>query len=271
MTEVEGADDALIVERVGDRLRAARHSVGLDLSDIATKTRIPQRHLAAIETGDYSALPSTTYAVGFVKAYARAVGADEVSLAKSLRVELGQEPEARYVQQDNDIADPARVPPRWLAWTAAVVVLLIVGGYALWRSGTFDASPAAEQADVSAEPASNVTIATLPAKPPSGAVVLTAQDDVWFRVYDKNDKVLFEGVKKKGETYLVPAEADTPMIRTGRADQISVTVGGQAVPALGPAETTVKDVVISASALVARPAPSVPATPATAPVPTRQP
>ena len=71
MTEVESAEDALIVERVGDRLRAARNSVGLDLSDVATKTRIPQRHLAAIEIGDYSALPSTTYAVGFVKAFTK--------------------------------------------------------------------------------------------------------------------------------------------------------------------------------------------------------
>lgn len=271
MTEVESAEDALIVERVGDRLRAARNSVGLDLSDVATKTRIPQRHLAAIEIGDYSALPSTTYAVGFVKAYARAVGADEVSLAKSLRVELGQEPEHRYVQQEDEIADPARVPPRWLAWTAAVIVLLIAGAYGLWRSGTFDGGPVVETPEIAAASANSVTIATPPAKPQSGPVVLTAQDDVWFRVYDKNDKVLFEGVKKKGETWQVPPEADTPMIRTGRADQIAVTVGGQAVPALGPAETTVKDVVISAAALVARPAPSAPAKPTSAATPTAQP
>lgn len=256
MTEAEGASDALIVERVGDRLRAARHGVGLDLADIATKTRIPQRHLAAIETGDYSALPSITYAVGFVKAYARAVGADEASLAKSLRVELGHESEYRSAPQDDDIADPARVPPKWLAWTAAIVVLLVAGVYGLWRNGTFDSSTTTEVAEVSTEAANRITIATPEARPVTGAVVLTARDDVWFRVYDKNDKVLYEGVKTKGETWQVPADADTPMIRTGRADQIDVTVGGKQVPALGPAETTVKDVVISAAALVARPAQS---------------
>lgn len=271
MTEAESASDALIEERVGDRLRAARLSAGHDLSDIATKTRIPQRHLEAIESGDYSALPSITYAVGFVKAYARAVGADEVALARMLRSELGQESEQRYAQPEDEIADPARVPPRWLAWTAAIIVLLIAGGYGLWRSGTFDGAmaPAATEAP---EPAKKVTIAAQPAaKPAAGPVVLTAQDDVWFRVYDKNDKVLFEGVKKKGESWQVPADADTPMIRTGRADQIAVTVGGQAVPALGPAETTVKDVVISAPALIARPAQSGPTTPSAAPVPATQP
>lgn len=264
MTEAEGASDALIVERVGDRLRDARAAVGLDLADVATKTRIPQRHLAAIETGDYSALPSITYAVGFVKAYARAVGADEVALAKSLRVELGHDGENRIVQQEDDIADPARVPPRWLAWTAALIVLLIAGGYGLWRSGTFDGG-LESMPTVTAKPASKITISTPPAKPASGPVVLTAQDDVWFRIYDKNDKVLFEGVKKKGETYLVPADADTPMIRTGRADQIAVTVGGSAVAPLGPAEMTVKDVVISGASLVARPAQSGAAAPATTP------
>jgi len=256
MTEAEGASDALIDERVGDRLRAARMSAGADLSDIATKTRIPQRHLEAIEAGDYSALPSITYAVGFVKAYARAVGADEVALARMLRSELGHESESRYAQPEDEIADPARVPPRWLAWTAAIIVLLIAGGYGLWRTGTFDtgAEPVASEAPA---PVKKIAIAPAPTPTPAaGPVVLTAQDDVWFRVYDKTDKVLFEGVKKKGETYLVPADADTPMIRTGRADQIAVTVGGRPVPTLGPAETTVKDVVISAAGLVARPAPS---------------
>lgn len=270
MTEVEGAEDALIVERVGDRLRAARNSVGLDLADIATKTRIPQRHLAAIETGDYSALPSITYAVGFVKAYARAVGADEVALAKSLRSELGQETESRYAQQEDEIADPARVPPRWLAWTAVLIVILIAGGYSLWRSGTFDGGTVPVPAEVS-QPAARVTVPTVAPKPAEGPVVLTAQDDVWFRVYDKNDKVLYEGVKKKGETWQVPDDADTPMIRTGRADQIAVTVGGQAVPALGPAETTVKDVVISAAALTARPAQSSPTTAPAGPSASTQP
>lgn len=255
MTEAEGASDALIVERVGDKLRAARTSVGLDLSDVATKTRIPQRHLEAIESGDYSALPSITYAVGFVKAYARTVGADEVELAKCLRAELGQDSESRYAQLDDDIADPARVPPRWLAWGAAIIVVLIAAGYGVWRSGALESRPSAI-ATQAPEPANSITIATPQPKPVAGPVVLTAKDEVWFRIYDKNDKVLFEGVKKKGEAYQVPADADTPMIRTGRADQIAVTVGGQAVPALGPAEATVKDVVLTGPALVARPAPS---------------
>ena len=63
---------------------------------------------------------------------------------------------------------------------------------------------------------------------------------------------MFEGIKKKGESYSIPADADTPMIRTGRADQIDVTLGGKALASLGPANRTVKDVVLTAAALTAR-------------------
>jgi hypothetical protein len=96
--------------------------------------------------------------------------------------------------------------------------------------------------------------------------VLTAKNNVWLRVYDANDKVLFEKEMPAGERYIVPKDANKPMIRTGRADLIGVTVDGKEVPTLGPAERTVKDVVISAEGLAARsPAPSA-VTAATAPV-----
>ena len=45
----------------------------------------PLRHLQAIEDGDYGAMPTPTYAVGFAKAYARAVGEDEVEIAREVR------------------------------------------------------------------------------------------------------------------------------------------------------------------------------------------
>ena len=271
MTDTGSAEAALFPERVGDKLRAARTAAGYDLSDIATRTRIPLRHLEAIESGNYSELPSITYAVGFVKAYARTVGGDEVELAKTLRSELGQEIASQSFDADDEVADPARIPPKWLAWTAILIVLLFAGGYGLWRNGSFDGgtSPVAE---TQPEPVKKVAVALPAAKPAAaGPVILTARDDVWFRVYDKNDKVLFEGVKKKGEAYTVPADADTPMIRTGRADQIAVTIGGAQVAALGPAETTVKDIGISAAALAARNAPPVPPQAAPAATPTARP
>jgi cytoskeleton protein RodZ len=253
----ETADGQLFPERVGDRLRAARLAAGLDLSDVASKTRIPLRHLTAIESGDYAALPSPTYAVGFVKSFAKVVGADDKELANSLKVEMGQQPpEDRYEPSFIEEGIRGPVPSRTLAITAALIGLALVSAYFIWFSpwGMERAPETIAEAPVEPEqevvPAQSSTPAT-PAQP-TGEVVLTATENVWLRIYDANDKVLLEKEMPAGERYIVPADANNPMIRTGKADRITVTVGGKQVAALGPAERTVKDVGISATALAAR-------------------
>ncbi len=267
-------ESVLFPERVGDRLKAARLVAGMDLSDVATKTRIPLRHLTAIEGGDYHSLPSPTYSIGFVKAYARAVGADEVALAAALRIELGQQPpEERYEPSFIEEGSGGAIPTRGLALTAAVIGLILVGAYFMWfspwaadrASADQDALvPAAEQSAVPSPAVPAATAAAPVAAPNSaGEVVLTAKDMVWLRVYDAKDKVLFEKEMLAGERYTVPAEANKPMIRTGRADLIDVSISGKQVATLGPAERTIKDVDISAAALAVR-TPPVPTDPISA-------
>lgn len=250
----EATSDAMLplIERVGDRLRAARLSAGLSLQDIAEKTRIPLRHLEALERNDYAALPSFTYAAGFVRAFARALGADEVSLARDLRIELGRDGGGMAMAPADDIADPARVPPRWLALTTGLVLVIFAGGYALWRSALLapqDPAPVVQPAPAPHGAAKAKPVAAPSA--PTGPIVLTARQDVWFRIYDRTDKVLFEGIKKAGETYMVPADADTPMIRLGAPENLEVSIGGTAIAPLGPPARTVKDVVLTAAALQA--------------------
>ena len=87
MADNEPSEDAQLFPRnVGERLREAREAKGMALSDVAEKTRIPLRHLESIETAQYNDLPSTTYALGFAKAYARIVGLDEVAIARDLHI-----------------------------------------------------------------------------------------------------------------------------------------------------------------------------------------
>ena len=251
----------LALDRVGDRLRAARLAAGLNLSDIAEKTRVPLRHLDAIESNDFSTLPSFTYATGFVRAFARIVGEDEVVLIRDLRVELGRDQDSWTAASGDNVADPARIPPKWLAWTAALIMLAFIGGYGLWRSTLFDPQAAeAEQAPVAPRPAATVRPLAAPTAAPlsTGPVLLMAIEDVWVRIYDKTNKVLFQGILKKGESYPVPPDANGPMIRTGRADQIAVTIGGVSVPALGPANKTLSNVPVSAAALAAQTLSNIP-------------
>jgi cytoskeleton protein RodZ len=262
MDESDVPDPALFPETVAERLRAARVKKGVDLSDIATRTRIPLRHLTAIEAGNYDALPTHTYCVGFVKSYARAIGEDEVALARDLREELGMTSTSTSAHVDYDAGDPARVPPRMLAWTALGVAVLIGLVYGLWRTGTFGGEgdvvaiddPIIDQNIIATNGVvGNATAAV--AAPPSGAVVLTAMDAVWVQVDDDKERAIIARELKAGETFVVPATSVNPRLKTGRPNAIKVTVGGVVVPTLGPPETLIRNVPISATALTSRAAP----------------
>ena len=272
MVDAELPEAGLFPQSVGERLRVLREAAGLDLNDVGTKTRIPLRHLEAIERGDYAALPSPTYALGFTRAYARAVGADEAPLITQLREDLGRVDPMANGNMPYEPTDPARVPSRLLAWTAAILALVLAIGYWTWRSnywGPDAITPLPSETPAAAPPvvATTQTPQTpAAAAPATGDVVLTATSPVWLRIYDASKTKLFEKEMAAGESYTVPANANNPMILTGRPDGLKVTVGGREVAPLGTAQKSIKDVGISAAALAAR-APVVVTPAATGPMP----
>ncbi|MGK6318401.1 helix-turn-helix domain-containing protein [Sphingomonas sp. DT-204] len=262
MVEGEAQGDAnLFPKQSGEVLRDARIAQGLEIADVAARTRIPQRHLEAIEAGNYASLPSTTYAIGFAKSYARAVGVDEVTLGAQVRSELsvmpGREPTPLY-----EADEPSRTPPSGLVWGGALLALLILAGIGLWYgTGIFrgDSAPTAAEApaEPQAAPADTVAVAVpTPAPAPTGGqVTLTATDEVWVRVYDAVNNTLLMKTLAPGESYDVPMDANGPMINIGRPDKLQVTVNGSRVAPLGDGRVAIKDVPVSATALLARTAP----------------
>lgn len=120
----------------GQRLLAAREAAGLTLAQISAQTKIPTRVLTLIEAGDFSALPSRTYAIGFTRNYARALGLDEEQLVTEVRQELGHGAQAEAEAAPTfEPGDPARVPTARFAWAAAIGALaVIVAGLLLWRT-----------------------------------------------------------------------------------------------------------------------------------------
>ena len=241
-------------DRPGEILKRAREARGMTLADVAEHTRIATRQLEAVERNDFASLPGTPYAVGFSRAYARAVGVDEVAIASAVRAELGtSEPGGRYEMFEP--TDPARIPPRWIAWIAALLAILLAIGYGVWRSQLSSPPTDAELSTKAEKPAAaNIIGSPIAPSTPDSTVVLTAISDVWLRIYDQNGERLLEKKMAKGESYAVPATAQNPMLLTGRPDALAVTVNGQQVPPLGPPEKTLTDFPISAAALLARPA-----------------
>jgi hypothetical protein len=208
-----------------------------------------------LERGDFAALPGITYCAGFTRAYARAVGLDEKALVAKVREEIDEAGDfaAADAYRMDEPADPARVPPRSLAWVAAILGVLMVSGYGIWRM-QINTPPGEEAAAVAPTAAKPGALPARPVAPPvlTGPVVLTAVDDVWLRIYDADGVSILQKTLAKGESFTVPATAKNPMILTGRPDALSVTVGGRAIPPLGTAEHTISDVPISAEALLAR-------------------
>lgn len=250
----------------GDRLRAARETRRMDLAHIAAETRIPLRHLEAIEAGAYDTLPSRTYAIGFSRTYARIVGLDEKSIADAVRADLAEGGLHPSVMAGGmEPGDANKLPSRALAWFGAFAALLLIVGVVAFASTYFGAgaplpSLIAESDEAQAEGAAageTVAAASDEAAPAGlsadGQVVLTMTgDEAWVRFYEDGGERLFEGVMRDGDTYEVPLDADDPRINTGRPNLFEVTINGQAVPPLATEMVPVSDAPVSASALLAR-------------------
>lgn len=262
--ENDVGDESLIEEEfrfhtVGEKLKAERDRHGLTLSDLAAKTRVPMRHLEAIEKSDFSVLPGSTYTLGFTRSYARALDMDATALSNEMRAELAQGGHESYrpPTQNYEPADPSRVPSRTLAWTAAAVGILVIAAYFTWRSFTLIDAPAspAPSATVAARAPNDVSAPVgAPLADASDIVVITATDNVWVKIYDADNKRLFEAEMKPGDKFTVPSDANNPMIVTGRPNVLDVTIDGKSVPPLGAPDRTIADVGVSAKALFARPA-----------------
>jgi len=257
-------DESLFPRGAGERLRAAREAQGLSLADIAARTRVPIRHLEAIESGDYSEMPTPTYAIGFAKAYARAVGEDEVTIAREVRGKTAAISAERQNYQPYELDDPKRVPPRGLAVAAAVIAVVVLIGALVWLgsdwfSGAGELPTTVEQAVPAAQPVAHAPVPAI--NPAGGQVALTALDRVWVRVHDGSGKTLYEATMNAGDTYAVPVDANHPMLTVGRPDKLKLTVDGKDMPPLGSGAKPMKDVPIDAAALAARETMAPPAAP----------
>jgi len=247
--------------RIGDRLRNAREAKRLDISHVAAETRIPQRHLEAIEAGKFETLPSRTYAFGFAKSYARAVGLDEQEVVEAIREELADgNARASAMAGGMEPGDPAKLPSAGLAWFGGIAAIIFTIGLIVFFNTYFAAGsgpdPIIAENEQQPEIApTETTAATAAADAPTamGEVVFTATGEgAWVRFYEEGGERLFEGVLEDGDTYAVPGDAQDPRLNTGRPNVLNITISGKAVPPISEDMVPVSDAPVSAAALLAR-------------------
>ena len=280
-------------ERIGARLGAARVDAGVELADIAKDTRVPLRHLRAIEADTHDDLPALPYSIGFVKSFARAVGIDADEAATQFRGETSKTAHVPAIVPLEPL-DERRLPSRGLVTFSVALLVLVIGGLTAYGAGWFEATPAVETAQAPALPEtaidpgapqvpSETGIDGIPvagaetppvaAAPPEsaaapGAVTIVANEDAWVRITaisPETGKVISvrTGLLAKGERFDLPASPPGQRLWTGRAGALAISVGGRAVPPLGGPVETVKNISLDPGDLAARIAPAAaPAAPA---------
>lgn len=131
------------VERVGDKLRAARLKRGEDLAQISESLRIRRAYLEALEDGRHTALPGRPYALGFIRSYAAYLGLDGAAMADAYKQETappdetGERPGQGGPQAGNDafsfpeVIEEARLPRGSLIILFFLLAGAIYGGWYL--------------------------------------------------------------------------------------------------------------------------------------------
>jgi cytoskeletal protein RodZ len=244
------------MSELGDRLRAARESQGISLSQAAAETRILQRYLVALEEGDYKYLPGDVYARGFIRNYALYLKIPVEELIQLYRYERGR--------TEPIVIRPAVVAPRIRGavlpniFGVFFVVLTIAGlGYLVLRGVEFlnvpTNTPNVVATDATAtiavvaptplpaEPTAPVADTPVPVQPTAAAPVAATPtleapivlgikiDDgqnpgSWINVKVDN-KSVFQRVLKAGESLRYTAQR-TVWVRAGNAYVVTVNVNG---------------------------------------------
>ena len=113
-------------ETLGEALRAARLASGRSMAQLSTMTRVHPRYLTALEQNEFAVLPSRIFSMGYVRAYAGALGLDELTAVERFKREF---PEAAVPLQAPTGAALQQVrgtSPKVLA-ALGVLIVAVVG------------------------------------------------------------------------------------------------------------------------------------------------
>ena len=135
--------------KLGELLRAQRERKGITLEQAAEDTRIREKFLAALESGDHLGLPGAVYTKGFLRNYADYLDLDSTELIGLYAAERGGTPEPvrdfepmRPIMRRNVLISPAILVP---VVVLAAVVLFV--GYLSYQFAAFATPPRIEVLD----------------------------------------------------------------------------------------------------------------------------
>ena len=117
--------------RCGGALRIAREKQGLTLSDVASKLKISQKQITAIESDNFAALPEATIVKGFIRNYAKFLKLDAEPLLDAYNVLVpSKEPLAFTIKPSSNIKVNGYKKPKTGRYIALMLLLILV--FASW-------------------------------------------------------------------------------------------------------------------------------------------
>jgi cytoskeleton protein RodZ len=166
LREISGDADAPL-ETVGQDLRAARIRRGDDLAVVSRALKIRKDHLDALENDRQEDLPGRTYAIGFVRSYARYLGLDVNVLVDRFKAEIAGRGDEHALPATNLLDDDGRrLPNGWRILAAIVGIALLWGVWHIFFAARDAAPPVPPPPSLASNNAARITDAPKPVTPP---------------------------------------------------------------------------------------------------------
>jgi len=110
---------------LGEALRSARLTSGLSMAQLSTTTRVHPRYLTALEQGEFAVLPSRIFSIGYVRAYAAALGLDELTAVERFKQEFPEKAVGLQAPTGTSVLQMRRSSSKILAVVAGLFLVVV--------------------------------------------------------------------------------------------------------------------------------------------------
>ena len=240
----------------GSVLRLAREARGQSIADVVQVIRFSARQIEALERDDYASLPGATAVRGLVRNYAKFLKLDAAPLLAQLEPAVPvPEADVRPPTNMGEAEQPTiveRIPPRFIAAGAAILLLSLAGYWASTLSGDGGLSSllrGLSGGSAVVRPGSASGPSVVPVVQPAPAVVaenapvsasdssssspftglrVEFDDRSWIEIRDATQKVVFVGEYPAGTRQNVEGKAPF-QVWIGRASGVRMFVGERSI------------------------------------------
>lgn len=252
----------------GAVLAAAREAKGLSIEDISRQLKLSAAQVRALEADDHASLPSPVFLRGFLRSYARTVGADISALlpAKTAPVTVASEAtaaqgERMLQQQSSEVMETRRKRP---VVGALLILACLIAALSYYEVVINSPPPPAATPPVSTTPAPAVpaapavngvvvpvtpAVAEAPVTPPvqeaaksepaavEKSLHFVFKRDSWVEVLDGNDEVLLSKRNAAGSEKQITGKPPFKLV-VGAASSVELRYNGKPVDLPAHAPTT---------------------------------